>query len=250
MGETLRICLWSGPRNVSTALLYSFAQRGDTRAVDEPLYAHYLRLSRAPHPGRDEVLAAMDDDGERVVREVILGASESPVLFIKNMAHHLLGLDRRFLSRTVNVLLTRDPEQMLRSLVNQVPRPKLLDTSLGIEAELLDELRARGQDPPVLDARELQNDPESVLRQLCGRIGIAFDPAMLGWPAGPKKVDGVWAPYWYENVRRSTGFLPYKEKTEPFPERLKPLLAECRPHYEKLRAAAIRAATSRPAESR
>lgn len=243
MSQVRRINLWSGPRNVSTAVMYSFRQRSDTRVIDEPLYAHYLRVSGAEHPGRDEVLAAMDNDGERVVREVILGPCDRPVLFLKQMAHHLLELDRGFLRETVNVILTRDPEQMLPSLIQQLPNPQIHDTGLAMQSELLRQLHDLGQDPPVLDSKELLQDPDGVLRSLCEQIGIAFDSAMLSWPPGPKPEDGVWAPYWYYNVRRSAGFMPFSEKTEPFPDSVKPLLAECRPHYTFLLSRAIRART-------
>jgi hypothetical protein len=239
--EPLRIHLWSGPRNVSTALMYSFAQRSDTRVVDEPLYAHYLRVSGAEHPGRDEVLAAQDADGERVVRDVILGPWDRPVVFFKQMAHHLVDLDRAFLRRGVNVLLTRDPLDMLPSLRVQIPRPTLRDTGYAMQVALLDELLAAGQDPPVLDARELLLDPEGVLQQLCARLGLRFDPAMLRWSAGPRPEDGVWAPHWYEAVHRSTGFEPYRAKSAEFPERLRPLLAECGPYHTRLAARALRA---------
>ncbi len=250
--ETLRICLWSGPRNVSTALMYAFAQRADTRVVDEPLYAHYLRVSGADHPGRRDVLEAMETDGDEVVRSLILGPCDRPVLFMKQMAHHLVGLDLAFLERTVNVLLIRDPADMLRSLVHQIPRPRLRDTGLAAQSELMARLRRLGQDPPVLEARQLLLDPPGVLAQLCERSGLAFDPAMLEWPAGPRPEDGVWAPHWYRNVHRSTGFAPYREKTGPFPERLEPLLAECRPHYETLfeRALRARAEAGRPRSER
>ena len=236
-----RVCLWSGPRNVSTALMYAFEQRPDTRVVDEPLYAHYLRVSGAVHPGGDEVLAAQDNDGDRVVRRVILGPCDRPVLFVKNMAHHLVDLDLAFLDRTVNILLVRDPVQMLPSLINQIPEPTLRDTGLKRQCDLLDDLTARGQSPAVLDARELLLDPAGVLETLCRRIGLPFYREMLAWPAGPRPEDGVWARYWYQNVHRSTTFQPYTEKTDPFPEFLKPLLEECRPYYERLRALAIEA---------
>lgn len=239
--ETLRICLWSGPRNVSTALMYSFAQRSDTRVVDEPLYAHYLRTSGADHPGREEVLAAQENDGERVVRDVVLGPCDRPVLLLKHMAHHLLALDFGFLERTANVFLIRDPAQMLPSLVHQLPEPRLQDTSLAHQNELLERLRNRGQDPPVIDSRELLLDPPGVLAQLCERLGIAFEETMLEWAAEARPEDGVWAPHWYHNVHLSTGFAPYRAKTGDFPGDLEPLLDECRPHYEKLLASALRA---------
>ncbi len=237
----LRLCLWSGPRNVSTALTYSFAQRSDTQVVDEPLYGHYLRCSGAPHPAADEVMAAMETDGERVVETVILGPSARPVLFLKQMAHHLLEVDRAFLSQVTNLFLVRDPVEMLPSLVHQVAEPTLYDTGLAVQSALLEELREEGQDPVVLDSRQLLLNPASVLRQLCARLGLPFTDAMLSWQPGPRPEDGVWAPHWYHNVHRSSGFLPYKAKEKPFPEQLERLLEECRPHYETLAAAALRA---------
>ncbi len=238
---TLRINLWSGPRNVSTAIMYAFAQRRDTRVVDEPLYGHYLAATGAEHPGRDEVLAAMDTDGERVVREVILGETDRPVVLFKQMAHHLVGLDWGFLSLTANVLLVRDPADVVRSLRHQIPEPRLEDTGIAIQARLLEHLRALGRDVPVLDARELLRDPRHVLGRLCSRLGLGFDDAMLEWRAGPRAEDGVWAPYWYHAIHRSTGFRPYAEKLEPVPSELAPLVDECRPYYDRLLKAAIHA---------
>lgn len=238
---TLRVCLWSGPRNVSTAVMYSFAQRTDTRVVDEPLYAHYLRVSGVEHPGREEVLAAQDDDGARVVERVVLGSCDRPVLFLKQMAHHLVDVDRGFLDHTANVFLIRDPAEVLRSLIRQIPRPTLEDTGLAAQAGLLEELQQRGQDPPVLDAKELLLDPRGVLERLCQLLDLAFDEAMLKWPAGEKPEDGVWAPHWYQNVHRSTGFEPYRPKTGPVAEELRPLLRECLPYHEELHRLAIRA---------
>ncbi|HEX6709230.1 MAG TPA: hypothetical protein VF068_02775 [Rubrobacter sp.] len=239
MPGCLRLSVWSGPRNISTALMYSFRQRTDTVVVDEPLYGHYLRSTGADHPGAREVMEAMEGDGERVVREVILGPCERPVHFFKNMAHHLPGLDPAFLSSITNMLLIRDPTEMLPSLTRQLPSPTLRDTGLREQAGILDSILARGGDPIVLDARELLLDPPGVLRQVCARLGIPFEQAMLTWPAGPKPEDGVWARHWYHNVHASTGFAPYRPRTEPFPEHLKPLLKECLPHYERLRSYAI-----------
>ena len=239
--EPLRIHLWSGPRNVSTALMYSFAQRADTRVVDEPLYAHYLRVSGARHPGRDEVLAAQDDRGERVVAQRILGPWDRRIVFFKQMAHHLVELDRAFLARGRNVLLTRDPEDMLPSLAQALGAPTLRDTGYAAQTDLLEDLLALGQDPPVLVARELLADPRGVLARLCERLGIPFDGAMLSWEPGPRPEDGVWAPHWYAGVHRSRGFEPYRRKEAPFPSALVPLLEECRPRYQRLAARAIRA---------
>lgn len=239
MPEHLRLSVWSGPRNVSTALMYSFRERPDTVVLDEPLYGHYLRVTGAGHPGEKEVMAAMDCDGDRVVREVILGPCERPVLFMKNMAHHLVELDRSFLSRLTNVLLIRDPKEMLPSLAEQLPDPTLRDTGLAKQAEILDLILERDEEPVVLDAKHLLLDPPGVLRIACEKLGISFYEAMLSWPPGPKPEDGVWARYWYGSVHASTTFSPYRPKTEPFPERLEPLLLECRPFYERLRRFAI-----------
>ena len=239
MEDGLRLSVWSGPRNVSTALMYAFRQRPDTLVVDEPLYGHYLKVTRAGHPGDDEVLAAMDTDGGRVVREVLLGPCERPVHFFKNMAHHLAGLDRGFLGGLTNVLLTRDPAEMLPSLARQLPNPTLRDTGLLYQTEILDHVLGLGLKPVVLDAKQLLLDPPGVLRSACDRLGIPFHEAMLRWPAGPKPEDGVWAKHWYANVHASTGFSPYNPRTGDFPERLKPLLEESVPLYERLRGYAI-----------
>ncbi len=238
---TQRICLWSGPRNVSTALMYSFAQRPDTRAWDEPLYGYYLKHTGAPHPGADEVIAAMDCDGERVVEEFILGPCDRPIVFFKNMTHHLVGLNLGFLARTTNVLLTRDPEQMVPSLAQTLGELHIRDTGFPQQVELLEYLETLGQTPVVLDSRELLLNPANLLKQLCEHVDIPFDDHMLRWEAGPKPCDGVWAPHWYTNVHRSTGFGPYKRKTESVPEMLRPLIDACQPYYAKLLRRAIRA---------
>lgn len=239
--DCLRLSVWSGPRNVSTALMYSFAQRADTRVFDEPLYGHYLTRSEAEHPGRDEVIADMECDGQRVVRDTLLGPCDRKVLFFKNMAHHLMDLDWAFLDRLTNVLLIRNPEAMLPSLGKNLAQPILRDTGYLFQVELLDHLIAQGQTPPILEAREVLKNPASVLGQLCQRIGLKFDEAMLHWPAGPRPEDGIWAKHWYHNLHRSTGFMPYRPKTAPFPAHLQPLLAECRPYYERLLPYTIKA---------
>lgn len=236
------VCLWSGPRNVSTALMYSFAQRSDAAVVDEPLYGHYLRVTGAEQPGRDELLPMLETDGEKAVRETILDPRiDKDVYFIKNMAHHLVDLDESFLSQLVNIFLIRDPAQMLPSLANQIPKPTMRDAGLRQQAGLFRRLQSLGQDPAVLDSRDLLLDPAQILRELCRRIDIPFEEAMLSWEPGPRVEDGPWAPYWYHSLHESTGFQPYREKTEPFPELLRPLLEECQPHYEFLYAHAIRA---------
>ncbi|MGI9271162.1 MAG: sulfotransferase family protein [Woeseiaceae bacterium] len=236
------ICLWSGPRNVSTALMYSFAQRDDTRVVDEPLYGHYLQVSGADHPGRDEVIANMNCDGDAVMAELLEVARQdgSRQLFLKHMAHHLVELELRFLDQVRNVFLIRDPREMLPSLTVQIPHAGLADTGLQRQWQLYCALTEHGQRPIVLDSRELLLDPAAVLRQLCDAIDLRFDDCMLHWPAGPITEDGVWAPYWYHAVHQSTGFATYQAKSD-FPQKLEPLLEECKPWYDQLFAHAIRA---------
>lgn len=235
--------LLSGPRNVSTALMYSFAQRADAAVVDEPLYGHYLRLTHAPQPHWEEMLTLLETDGERAVRDTILNPPPGKtVWFIKNMAHHLIDLDAAWLSdpRVATVFLIRDPVQMLPSLVNQLPDPTERDAAYADQARWHRQLEADGLHPQVIDSRDLLLDPPGVLAELCRRIGIPFYPAMLQWEAGPRPEDGPWAKYWYHNLHRSTGFVPFSEKKDPFPDRLRPLLDACLPHYEYLTAHAIR----------
>jgi len=235
MDDVKRINLWSGPRNVSTAVMYAFRERSDTSVVDEPLYAHYLCRTGVEHPALQDVIRSQDTDGESVVRTLLLGPAETPVRFFKHMAHHLIELDTSFLGQMENLLLTRDPRQMLPSLVNQVPNPTVEGTSI----RMLDRILESGGSPIVIESKGLLLDPEGVLTTVCERLGLEWDPGMLSWDEGPKPEDGVWAPHWYDNVHSSTGFAPYREKDEPFPARLQPLLAECMPLFERLREHAI-----------
>ena len=231
---TLRINCWSGPRNISTSFMYAFRQRSDTTVFDEPIYAHYLRVTGREHPGRDEVLTSQDPDGEAVVRDLILGEHPTPVVFFKQMAQHVVQLDRAFLGRCRNLLLIRDPERVITSFAKNVPDVNVADTGLPIQVELLESILADGGDPIVIDSTALLAAPEAVLRTLCGRLGLAFDPGMLSWPAGPKPEDGVWAEHWYASTHRSTGFESGHPSTEPAPEHLRGVVAEARPLYERL----------------
>lgn len=233
--NTKRISLWSGPRNISTALMYAFAQRADTRVYDEPLYGYYLSHSpaRAYHPGAEDVVASLENNGEKVVNKM-LGEHGKPVAFFKNMTHHLLDLDRSFMKEIVNVILTRDPVEMLPSFAEVIDQPTMDDVGYALHIELIDYLQASGIAPIVLDSKRILLNPEKVLRALCDRIGIPFDANMLSWEPGARPEDGVWAKYWYSSIHRSSGFLKYTPKTAPFPEKLKPLLEACQPHYQRL----------------
>lgn len=232
--SVLRIQCWSGPRNVSTALMYSFRQRPDTTVVDEPLYAHYLSEFDRGHPAAELAMASQSTDVAEVVQNVILGPCPTRVLFIKQMAHHLQGLDSSFLAETENILLTRDPRDMLPSLAVQLPSCGLADTGLVEQVDLIEAIVARGGTPLVVDSQSLLADPPGVLRAVCNGLGLGFDEAMLRWPAGAKPEDGAWAPEWYHNVHKSTGFGQYVAKTEPLPDHLIPVLEQAAPLYDRL----------------
>jgi len=236
-GKTKRIFLWSGPRNISTALMYAFAQRSDTKVFDEPLYGYYLSHTEAKeyHPGSKEILETMEHDGDQVVR-MMLSTQEKPVVFFKNMCHHLLDLDREFMAQGHNIILTREPVEMLSSLVEIIDNPQMNDVGYKFQVELMHDLVRRGIPVTVVDSKTILMDPSRQLELLCRKLEIPFDPGMLTWSAGSRKEDGIWAPYWYTNVHRSTGFAPYKPKEKPFPEKLRPLLGECQPYYEELMA--------------
>ena len=238
--STERVCLWSGPRNVSTALMYSFSQRSDTKVVDEPLYAHFLRVSGATHPLREACLAAQDSDGDRVARELILGPWDSPVVFFKQMAHHLVDLDLDFMRHTHNVFLTRDPLQVLPSLLLRIGQPRMRDTGFARQCELVEMLESWGQTPVVLDSGDLLMDPPGMLAALCEHLKLPFEEEMLRWPQGPKEFDGIWASEWYKNVHQTTEFRPHRPKPGPFPSELRALLEDCLPYYAKLQVRALR----------
>ncbi|MEM6524082.1 MAG: sulfotransferase family protein [Bacteroidota bacterium] len=227
------ISLWSGPRNVSTALMYSFSQRADFDVVDEPLYGHYLSLTHADHPGREEILATMNTNGLVILKDLLQPGSK-PYLFLKNMAHHWINLDDRLLTNFSNIFLIRDPLEMLPSLAHQIPKPTLKDTGLKKQWELFEKLEALKEPLAIIDSKQLLLNPQVILEKICAHLRIPFDSSMLSWPPGPILQDGVWSKYWYQNVHKSSGFQPYRTKSEVFPIRLRPLLDECKPFYKLL----------------
>jgi hypothetical protein len=226
--------------------MYSFAQRADTKVVDEPLYGHFLRVTGAQHPLREKVLAAVNTDGNDVMQRLLAESSDEVVkiLFMKQMAHHLVDIDQSFMRRTHNIFLVRNPREMLPSLTVQLPDAGLDDTGLATQWQLFERLVEDGQNPAVLDSRELLLDPGEILGKLCKHLGIDFTSDMLTWPVGARPEDGIWAPHWYHSVHRSSGFSAYVAKKD-FPERLDALLEECKPWYDKLFAHAITATGGR-----
>ncbi|MCP3980456.1 MAG: sulfotransferase [bacterium] len=228
--------MWSGPRNISTAMMRSWGNRPDTYVCDEPLYGHYLTQVDVDHPGRDEVVEKTETDWRRVVDRLTGPVPEGRAIFYqKQMAHHLLPhIDRGWLGELTHVFLIRDPREMLTSLIRHFESPGLADTGLPQQVEVFESLRAGGATPPVIDARDVLRDPSGMLAALCERLGIEFDESMLSWPAGPRATDGVWAKHWYAEVETSTGFRPYRPKTDRVPDSLRALLDDCREPYDLL----------------
>ena len=227
------ICLWSCPRNVSTALMYSFAQREDTCVFDEPLYAHYLKISGANHPAREEVLQSLENDGNKVVQDVILQKSKK-ILFHKLMTHFLIDIDTAFLSKVYNIILIRNPEEIIASYSKVIPNPKLEDIGVKQQYELYLSLEEQCKRPIVLDSKYLLQNPELILNKLCDILEIPFDEKMLKWGKGARKEDGVWASYWYKNIHNSTGFLPYTKREITLTGSNAELAEECLPYYKFL----------------
>jgi hypothetical protein len=228
-----RVAMWSGPRNVSTALMRSFGARAGTLVVDEPLYAHYLAVTGLEHPCRAGVLASQPQGWQEATAALtgpLPGGVE--VHYQKHMTHHLVpDIGRDWLAKLTNAYLIRDPAHVVASYAKVRGEPTLADLGFTQQAELF---RAYGG--PVLDSADLLRDPAGVLEKLCTALGIAWDPAMLSWEPGPRDTDGVWAPYWYSAVVASTGFAPYDPAPPVVPDRLRHLAEAAQPYYDELHA--------------
>jgi Sulfotransferase domain len=225
--------LISGPRNISTALMYSFAQRTDTLVVDEPFYAFYLSRSGIHHPGKEEVLESQPAD-EHEVTATLFSTTDKPVVFVKNMAHHLALMDQSFPDKVTNIFLIRSPKQIISSYAQVIEAPTLADIGIEYQYTLFNTLKDKGRVPVVLDSGLLLENPESVLRQACLHVGIPFESSMLRWQPGPKPYDGVWAKYWYSNVHRSAGFEKQPTSNRPLPDHLVPLTEKAEFYYQRL----------------
>jgi hypothetical protein len=235
--------MWSGPRNISTAMMRAWENRGDCAVSDEPLYAAYLAATGLDHPARDEVIAAGETDPRRVV-DALLGPvpGGAPVWYQKHMSHHVLpGMAHEWIHALTNVLLIRDPAEVVASYLKSRAMVTPEDIGLPQQARLFDELAQRnGEPPPVIDAADFLQAPEAHLRALCDRLGIGFTDRMLRWPAGPRASDGVWAPHWYDAVWKSTGFEPYRARDVHLEGEPARVADACRPAYERLREHRLR----------
>jgi hypothetical protein len=234
---TTRIAMWSGPRNLSTAMMRSFGSRSDTVVSDEPFYGCYLKSTGTDHPMREQVIAAMDCNWRSVMR-TLSGPSPdgSPVWYQKQMSHHMTGpVGYEDFEGFTHAFLIREPERMIASYLRKREAAAFEDFGLERQAEFFDrEAERLGRAPPVVDAGDLLNDPPGVLSELCDALRIAWDPTMLSWAPGPRPTDGPWAPHWYAAVETSTGFGPPDSEPAALPDHARRLAERCRPYYERL----------------
>lgn len=241
---TVRIAMWSGPRNLSTAMMRSFSSRSDTFVSDEPFYGCFLKTSGADHPMRDEVIAAMDTDWHSVMATLRADPPDgSPVWYQKHMWHHMVGpIGYDDFAGFSHAFLIRSPEQMIASYLRKRESAAFEDFGLERQAQFFEREADRlGRAPPVVDAGDLLADPPSVLSRLCAALGIGWDPAMLSWAPGRRETDGPWAPHWYAAVEASTGFGPPEAPPVALPDEARRLAERCRPWYERLAEHRIRA---------
>ncbi len=239
MSRLRRIAMWSGPRNISTAMMRSWGNRPDAFVCDEPFYAHYLEKTGLPHPGADEVIRAQETDWHKVVAWLTGYVPEGRTIFYqKHMTHHLLPeIDRGWLDQVTNAFLIREPREVITSFLRVIPNPRPEDTGYPQQLEIFNLVReGTGRVPAVIDARDVLQDPPRLLRLLCAALDVDFTDAMLSWPPGPRPTDGVWARYWYDAVLKTTTFGPYKPKNEPVPPQFAGLLEQAEDIYRQLHA--------------
>lgn len=236
--EPIRIAMWSGPRNISTAMMRSWGNRPDTFVCDEPFYAYYLQATKLPHPGAAEVIANGETDWGTVVLH-LTGAvpGGKHIFYQKQMTHHLLPeIDRAWLALVTNCFLIRDPREVIASYLKKNNDPSVEDVGYLQELEIFDYVRSQtGAVPPVIDARDLLENPPRILKLLCKVAGVEFSDSMLSWPPGLRETDGIWAKHWYGEVMSSTTFRPPPTREpEPVPERLQDVYEKSREAYETL----------------
>jgi hypothetical protein len=233
----IRIAMWSGPRNISTAMMRAWENRSDSTVWDEPLYGYYLSKTNIPHPGAKEVIAAQGTDWQTIVDRC---AGDPPnqkrVFYQKHMTLHLLPeIDRQWLSSLVNCFLIREPEPVIASYAAVREDVTFDDIGFAQQAQLFDYVtHISGETPLVIDSREFLLNPEPMLRSICNRLDLEFETNMLNWPTGPRDSDGVWGKYWYESVWNSTGFSPYRDKPVNLNPGEQAIAKQARPYYEQL----------------
>jgi hypothetical protein len=229
--------MWSGPRNISTAMMRAWGNRDDTIVIDEPFYAYYLKVTGTEHPGADEVIATGETDWRKIVTHLTGPiASGKRIFFQKQMTHHLLPeIDREWLAAVTNCFLIRDPREVISSYIKKREDPALEDLGFVKQAEIFDFIRTRTNAvPPVVDAKDVLQNPKRTLRLLCEAIGVEFSKSMLSWSPGLRDTDGIWAKYWYGEVAKTTSFQPYRPRHYELPEKFRESYERSRNCYEKL----------------
>ena len=236
--------MWSGPRNISTAMMRAWGNRADTVVVDEPFYAYYLQKTGADHPVADDVIALGETDRRKVLAQLTGDVPQqsrrrgpSHIFYQKHMTHHLLPeIDRAWLASVTNCFLIRDPREVMASYIKKNDEPAVEDLGFLQQGEIFEAVRVGiKKPPPVIDARDVLENPARILRLLCDAVGVPFSEAMLSWPPGRRETDGVWAKHWYGEVEKSTSFRPYETKEYEVPERLRSVYETCLEVYERLR---------------
>lgn len=234
---TVRLAMWSGPRNISTAMMRAWGSRADTFVCDEPLYAYYLKTTGAPHPGADEVLAHQENDWKKVVDWLTGPIPEGKSVFYqKHMTHHLLPeISREWLLELTNCFLIRDPREVITSYMKKAYEPSAEDAGFPQQVEIFQWVREHsGTVPPVLDARDVLENPRRMLGRLCDTLGLEFSDQMLSWEPGFRETDGIWAKHWYAEVVKSTGFQPYRVKPDQVPAQLQHVYETCQSCYSQM----------------
>ncbi len=232
----MKIAMWSGPRNLSTAMMYSFGARSDCAVVDEPFYAAYLERTGIQHPMRDEILESRTADVDKVVASLLgTNPAQKPHFYQKHMTQHMVqGVPRGWMSDVVNVFLIRHPARVVASFAKKYPAVVESDIGFLQQVELYNHVLSLGQEPVVIDSADIREDPEGRLTELCEAIGISWDPSMLSWPAGGHADDGIWAAHWYDAVHRSTGFADAEGPLPRLTGRLAELVESVLPAYNQM----------------
>ena len=238
----IRIAMWSGPRNISTAMMRAWGNRPDTAVIDEPLYAYYLEHTGKKHPGAAEIIGQGETDwrkiAEQLTKQPVPG--DKPIFFQKQMTHHLLPeIDRGWIVDLTNCFLIRDPREVILSYVKKNPDPAVEDLGFVQQCEIFEFVRANSGRrspalPPIIDSSDVLENPERTLRLFCDAIGVSFDKAMLSWPPGLRGTDGLWAKHWYDAVAKSTSFEPSKPREGNVPDSLREVYEQCVDCYDRL----------------
>ena len=237
----MKIAMWSGPRNLSTAMMYSFGARSDCAITDEPFYASYLKLTGTEHPMREEVLASQSQDPQEVANHLIsANPGGSPYWYQKHMAHHMVpGVPRDWMREVCNVFLIRHPARVIASYVAKREAVTLDDIGFRQQVDLYHDVKSRGGRPVVIDSSDIRANPTEMMEKLCHVIGVPWSPQMLSWPKGGHQDDGAWAPHWYGSVWNSAGFSGAEGQLPMLSGEMASLSARSMPYFEEMSAAKL-----------